>query len=396
MQSRLAKNPVKHLFLLIGTNPLPNYVAAKLLADSETHIYLVHSSGPNGTYPVATRLIEVLKLEEGSCTKVPVDEANPYSIYKQIRKYVDGKKGLGLNYTGGTKVMAVHAYQAIADSATDVAYSYLDARCLELVSHDDKRNFKREYVGDSVKITIKDLARMHGIPLVTYSQKPIQVDLCKAIAKLQCSGEEKRNSWREWIKKDKCKNLPAGDVFIDVLAAMQRVCGDSPLTEETLAQNLGYKSLPSLQKWFKAEWLENYAFHCVLQLIESAKLDDLSDYGINLECKGYANNTINELKFETDVVFILGYQLFIISCIDSGEKSECKKHLFEAYVRARQIGGDESRVCLVSGYDKPEDLQKEVEKSWDVPGMIRVMGIKHWPDLSSYIGDWVKTARRKG
>lgn len=32
-----------YLFLLVGTNPLPNYVAARLLARPKGKIYLLHS-----------------------------------------------------------------------------------------------------------------------------------------------------------------------------------------------------------------------------------------------------------------------------------------------------------------------------------------------------------------
>ena len=37
-----------YLFLLVGTNPLPNYVATLLLAKDNGTIYLVHSAGSHG------------------------------------------------------------------------------------------------------------------------------------------------------------------------------------------------------------------------------------------------------------------------------------------------------------------------------------------------------------
>jgi hypothetical protein len=53
-----AFDPLKtqHLFLLIGANPLPNYVAAMLLAQDGGTVYLLHTHGLEGTAPFAENL----------------------------------------------------------------------------------------------------------------------------------------------------------------------------------------------------------------------------------------------------------------------------------------------------------------------------------------------------
>lgn len=38
------KHQVKHLFLLVGENALPNYVAARLLLENNGTVYLVHTT----------------------------------------------------------------------------------------------------------------------------------------------------------------------------------------------------------------------------------------------------------------------------------------------------------------------------------------------------------------
>ena len=57
-----------------------------------------------------------------------------------------------------------------------------------------------------------------------------------------------------------------------------------------------------------------------------------------------------------------GYQLFGISCTTSASHKELKQKLFEAYIRAKQLGGDESRVALVSRCTAKdcEELKKEL------------------------------------
>jgi hypothetical protein len=66
-------------------------------------------------------------------------------------------------------------------------------------------------------------------------------------------------------------------------------------------------------------------------------------------------------QFEFDVAFLRGYQLFGISCSMTSKHSLCKEKLFEAYLRAKQLGGDEARVALVSCYEEDtERLKKEI------------------------------------
>lgn len=51
-----------------------------------------------------------------------------------------------------------------------------------------------------------------------------------------------------------------------------------------------------------------------------------------------------------------------ISCTTDSKHSLCKQKLFEAHLRAKQLGGDEARVALVSRCTKQdcENLKKEL------------------------------------
>ena len=113
--SEFDKHKVDHLFLLIGENPLPNYVAARLLLNKGGTPYLVYT---RGTKDPAERLQTILSKEPiglKTAQLVPLNdyESDAYHIQKEIRNrresITDGK--IGLNYTGGTKAMAVHAYR---------------------------------------------------------------------------------------------------------------------------------------------------------------------------------------------------------------------------------------------------------------------------------------------
>jgi hypothetical protein len=93
-----------------------------------------------------------------------------------------------------------------------------------------------------------------------------------------------------------------------------------------------------------------------------------------------------------DVAAMRGYQLFAISCTTGTGKSECKSKLFEAVVRARQLGGDEARIGLVSFHKDPGALQQEVERRLLMDGKVRVWGPDQLPQLADYLKQWFCTA----
>ena len=131
-----------HLILLVGSNPLPNYVAAQLLwrkTKSESCLILIHS---DDTYLAAKRLQCLLIKQNPNLDKendfrlILVEEANADDIHAKLSKIVEYVPfgDVGLNYTGGTKVMAVHAHHAVRDSLENrrLVCSYLDARSYEM------------------------------------------------------------------------------------------------------------------------------------------------------------------------------------------------------------------------------------------------------------------------
>src|SRR5581483_10428667 len=110
--ARLEPYRTDNLILLIGTNPLPNYVAARLLCAPRGKIHLVCSSG---TASIAERLEKKLALDGLHFERRPVlSESRPQEIFSAIREMVMRMHGtVGLHYTGGTKAMSVHAYRAV-------------------------------------------------------------------------------------------------------------------------------------------------------------------------------------------------------------------------------------------------------------------------------------------
>ncbi|PLZ35119.1 hypothetical protein CBP10_04245, partial [Fischerella thermalis WC558] len=61
--SEFDKYKVDHLFLLIGENPLPNYVAAQILLKEDGTVYLVHSTDTTSKAACLQRNLKGVKVK---------------------------------------------------------------------------------------------------------------------------------------------------------------------------------------------------------------------------------------------------------------------------------------------------------------------------------------------
>ncbi|MEG4350038.1 DUF1887 family CARF protein [Microcoleus sp. LAD1_D3] len=188
--SELDKHKVNHLFLLIGENPLPNYVAARLLLNKGGTAYLVYTTG---TEKLATRLQTILNTEPiGLKAKhVPLNdgEADAYQIHKaicsELETLQDGK--IGLNYTGGTKAMAVHAYRAVLSKEhPETVFSYLDPRKLEMcIDREDRDRIRIKVKPDMLQVELVELFQIHRLELKANPTQEAQLpELAAALAKV--------------------------------------------------------------------------------------------------------------------------------------------------------------------------------------------------------------------
>lgn len=100
-----------------------------------------------------------------------------------------------------------------------------------------------------------------------------------------------------------------------------------------------------------------------------------------------------KLKFDLDVAALIGYQLFAVSCIVSQKRGgETKKHLLEAYMRARQLGGEEARVALLfCGTDaEAKLLEKQLKQDFHVDSHVKVFGLSALHNLTAEFRRWFR------
>ncbi|WP_204101929.1 MULTISPECIES: DUF1887 family CARF protein [Spirulina sp. CCY15215] len=422
--ANLEKYQVDHLFLLIGENPLPNYVAAKLLLNKGGFLYLVHTSGTNAQ---AIRLRKILDREiedyqPSQLVSLEDYDSDAYRIQRKILEQVESLKDgkVGMNYTGGTKAMAVHAYramlQATQNKGQEAVFSYLDPRRLEMcIDREDGDRIRIKIEPKTLSVDLKIVFELHAWSLVSKpSETPIHPSAAEKFAKFHAR-EDYGKHWRKWcdntlrdLTKSKKGGWPASEQELKQVEPLELDSLESysdiksalsclGVTENTLSiQSLNgqeFKKLKHICKWLDGEWLEHYVLHKIKEISNEKEIHD-SAVSFNMAVAGSKEN-----KFEFDVAFMRGYQLFAISCTADSTKHLCKQKLFEAYIRARQLGGDEARVALVCCASQKDILKLRTEITnvlQSSPSMsshrdskIVVLGREDLLDLPNKISEWI-------
>ena len=166
---------------------------------------------------------------------------------------------------------------------------------------------------------------------------------------------------------------------------------DEPLSLSA-AKGRGCKDEKGFCKWLSGTWLES----AVLSVLQDCRQElHLSNCCMNIEPR--VSGSSGENLFEFDVVAIRGYQLFAFSCSTDVSKGLLKQKLFEVYVRARQMGGDEACAALVCCATKEiaEELEEEeMRRDIALKGRIRVFGHEQLAELPRHIKNWVRDQSR--
>lgn len=403
------------LVLLIGTNPLPNYVVAKHFLENEPslkRIWLVHSEKTRyqaGTDIQAENLEKVLqeqykiaKKELFPLQKVALSNvSNAQLISQNIKEKLISEllrdSSVHLNYTGGTKSMGIHVYRAIEQEDTKClskSYSYLDGRNFRIV-YDNGKTIMDD-LRSKISIGFEMLIKLHGFkrnntyPNVDFSPA---IEIFKKLTnegrldeyfkenvgynRTLFENKEKPGDLAKQVSKLKEEELRAfqpNDVFLSVINAMppgyQFFTADKNFVEPT-NNNICEHAI----KFLDGGWFEEYVYNIFNSALEKPKYKIYKNWRIDKE--GWSTD------FELDVIILRGYQLIGVSCTTSAYKSECKNKGFEIIHRTGQIGGDEAKAILVTGLcsTQKDTLQEELTvETGSTSANILVLGKDDWEE----------------
>lgn len=416
---------VHHLFLLLGENPLPNYVAAKLLLNQEGIIYLTYTKGTEAQHKQLKKILcnESQRVEDISLGTYESDAFRIRDAVKPFFKHAVGS--IGLNYTGGTKAMAVHAYRVLKEIKPDAKFSYLDSRRLEMCIDREEGDRIRLKVQPSIlQVDLAKIFQLHGWELQSPPiSKPELSDAAQAFAKFHqdeasvacwrnwCDGklrEAAKNPKKpsEWVKEKVLKDLPP--LSLETLKSNPRIIealsyfnidGNNISLELNAVKGKDLKDLETACQWLDGEWLEHYVLHQVQKISEQYSIhESATSFWIKDPIEP------RKTKFQFDVAFMRGYQLFAISCTTIANRGDCKQKLFEAYIRAQQLGGSEARVALVCCASQKDinalrtqikNVLKPDSDTEPKDSKIAVFGRDSLSNLSDEIGEWIKQNDRE-
>lgn len=382
-----------HLALLIGTNPLPNFVVADYFLKKNPdlqNLHLIYSEEKQrqkGTLRYAENLHRLIqKRHEGRKLRIELvplsDISRASEISRDIRSQLLSKlpqdAKIHLNYTGGTKAMSIHVYLEMRSFFKDsISFSYLDARTFRII--DDARGVISNDLRDCIKINIAEITDLHGFERIN-EPSPNFEEAVNVFKKLINSGNldnyfneynrrlftQKNNKGKLIEKKnqikDELKNHQISGAILSVVRAMPE--------EYRFFDNCGTFKEPSRNKqvekavrFLDGEWLEQYTFTV---LRDNFTADNISvDRDWQIKDPEWRSPT---QRFQLDVILIKGYQLIGISCTTSGKRHVCKSKGFEINHRTWQIGGEEARSVLITRLEKQNKNELEEELSINTGG----------------------------
>ena len=375
------------LILLVGSNPLPNYVVGSYLMNKKRKdkekmpvpdtIILVHS---DKTKIFAEKLnYEFKKLADIQYIDLKNKENDPECIKNKLINFLKSKNNISslhLNFTGGKKTMAVYSYMAVYDYAKEKAiFSYLDPDKHRLVLQDGRHFPAMHDLRDDVLLNIQTVLELHDMKIINEGEDE---PLYKKIISdsqfdefIKMAVEKYYNNDRSWFTKfASFRNQFIRGASLSIREKWRKKECDPQVIES--ANKKGFFAgftlkFPFFNNFFindqydisKADkfftfhefitgkWLEDFV------LVTLQKLKQKGNIEVEEIKKGVEAHYADR-KTEIDVIVIKGYEMFLISCTTSQEISFVKQKAFEALYRAEQVGGEHAKVVVVSlMYFKP-------------------------------------------
>ena len=355
---------VETLVLLIGGNPMPNYLAAATLRPRRAVLaYTEQTARPK------ERLAQVL--QDLGVAEVGERFIEDPTRAAEIRAAVRGLGGPGthLNYTGGTKAMAVHAHAELSRDLEPSQCSYIDERN-QLLRFDDGSFVPL----DEGTLTLATVLALHEVGLRNPDPSPPRelaptAGDAEAVLRAVLADPALARRLYEYfrdpatgkvLKRKQVKPFdPAGE-------GLRLSCALIPQPDW---EN---KLFDTWRHFLGGGWLEAW----VGAVLAEAGLRDVHT-SLHL--------VRQKRQFELDVVGLRGNRVFAVSCTTSRDLGECKLKLFEVAARARHLGGDLTRsalVCLL-GPEQVQQLAQDAQLAWSAAAVPAVFGLE---DLRTWAG----------
>lgn len=380
------------LILLVGSNPLPNFLAACALRPSHIALVFTHETeeAKDRLRRELTGLLRTLDREHPFVEPFVKDATCATTVRRVLDPLMqgDGSRPVLLNYTGGTKVMAAHARMAFSGSGGQPGHaSYLDEggidRQARLRFDDGNSTTLSSY--PEIPLTLAPLLALHGIthkPREANRRAPMIDDAREILHKVLANVPLAAVLYceRERLEELGNPNKATSEPFRADRYGLSLSLPEFP-TSDLLGQ---LRNADEKRSWFKqwysfigGEWLEEW-LGAQIRALELAPEPEIT-VGVN------AYRGERKAQLEVDVAVVRGHRSYFVSCTTDTGKPICKSKVFEVAVRSRQLGGDLARAALVCLADDRivSALQADVDDVWGASNTTRVFGlsdVRAWSD----------------
>ncbi|QER41264.1 DUF1887 domain-containing protein [Thermodesulfobacterium sp. TA1] len=414
----------KALVLLIGTNPLANYIIPLYFKTFHRYknfvfIFSEDNQEQKGTQAYAERVKQLLHLSPNQVLFVPLkDIGNVQQIIEDLDTIGIWEKfdEVHLNYKPGTKPMVVAIYNYLKNLYKDrFSASYLDTRRFKLVYDNgdifpvigDLRNYFFLEIKTLLRLSFYEKLKvesweefefketLEAIKNLVIEEKRIDEFLSwlenpfRKIFKADKDLFKTAKRFKDHLKKPEIKEyiekleLSTPDFIWKVLESLPE---EKKLTVgKTLwipPENLGKDALKRRVKdsieFLDGLWLEWYVYRELKDKLEDLGLKEKLQFGLSLKAQK------DSKPFELDLFIVNGYQLIGISITTEDRSNVCKLKGFEIIHRVKQIGGEEGRAFLITGLskEKVKEIQKDLSFiDGSLESKIVIYGKDDWEEI---------------
>lgn len=359
-----------NLFLVIGTNPMPNLIAIANRVKVGGNIYLIASSKEEssfGTGGIANKIKTELEGKKifNKIEIISVNKNSEESITGELEASANKKdRIMELNYTGGTKFLSSICYSYFQDKIRSenrkVILSYFDNIKDKFIIEENLnqgRKYKEVYANKAKFgeiFSLEDIVKCHNIDIEiekkepNYGQYGYQFgekfrtldtnEKSEIIRKLNCIHRSKDSNEMIKFTRD----------FISNEAAEYLEKESEKLTEK--------KKREYLCKFLFGDGFEEYFLKILLDMEESNEVEEFI-WSFNPKRKK------NKNEMEIDFIIRNGYDITAMSVTMCETIEECRSKLYEIITRAEQLGGKYCKKIFVCLYDDSNDLLDYVKNN---------------------------------
>ena len=379
------------LFLIVGTNPMPNIISIENRIKDNGKIFFICSKENNTIFSTDKIVNDIKKIMDNKypnivTNSIPVNIQDESNMIQEIINMFPIEKNITveLNYTGGTKLMssAIYGYfkKIMRSKDVDIILSYLDCE-KDLFVFEENEKGKIRFLEEKLEInniynkfTLKDIILSHGLNYNKDRKETNFEDISyEMFSNFELKSIEEKNQWVEELNsilqdKENIKEL--------LLKFIDKQVVNSDLT------SINTLEVEKLKKYSVGDNLEEYIFRILTMLREEKEVDEF--------IWSYQQNKTKKMAgTEIDFIIIRGTKNYLLSVTLCEDEYICKPKLYEAKTRAQQISGDETRVGFICLYNSYKELEELIEAD-DKYSKDLVIAIDNFNDMKNKLRQWLR------